>query len=164
MKLPTIFVTFATALGLLGCSKEGTASKSGSTPVTPLSIYIVSQEKVEGGRFIDTPDFPKLGYIGATPDLLISKLEGVGMNTSGQQGQPRPGLVIMLQATDAQKFATLSEKAVMKQLLFMVGDTPLTALALRSPLDAARTRSLQLVLMNQADQTRIQNELTKLTH
>jgi hypothetical protein len=134
-----------------------------SAPVTPLSIYIVSQEEVEGGRLIDTPDFPKLGYIGPTPDLVITKLETVGTNTSGQPGQPRPGVVIMLRAEDAQKFATLSEKAVMKKVLFMVGDTPLTALGVMSPLDAAQTRSLQLALTNQADQTRIENELRKLT-
>ena len=135
-----------------------------SAPVTPLSVFVVSQEKVEGGRLIDTPDFPKLGYIGSTPDLTITKLEAVGTNTSGQPGQPRSGVVIMLRAEDAQSFSALSEKAVMKKVLFMIGDTPLTALTVVSPLPAAQTRSLQLTLMNQADQTKIENELRKLTH
>jgi len=55
-------------LVLLGCRGE---------VIVPLSFYIVSEEKIEGGRYVDTPDFPKVGYIAAKADLIIVRLAAV---------------------------------------------------------------------------------------
>ena len=40
-----------------------------------LAFYVVSKEKIEGGRFIDTKAFPKLGHIAAKPALVITPLK-----------------------------------------------------------------------------------------
>jgi len=143
-----------------------------NTEVTPLSVYIVSQEKLKGGRFIDTPDFPKLGYIAPKPDLAITRLEEVnflaiteelGTNVPAHIGQPRPGVIIVLRDEDARKFAALSEKASMKKTLLMLGDTPLLAPMVTSPLDAVKMQRLQFTFPAQADRTKIENDFRKLT-
>ena len=40
-----------------------------------LAFYVVSPEKIEGGRFIDTKTLPKLGHIAAKPGLVIAQLK-----------------------------------------------------------------------------------------
>jgi hypothetical protein len=47
-----------------------------------LSFYTVSEERIEGGRLIDTLDFPKLGYISARPDLVVTQLVAVSETVS----------------------------------------------------------------------------------
>lgn len=42
-----------------------------------LAFYVVSDVKIEGGRLIDTPDMPKLGYIAGKPDLTVTNLQAV---------------------------------------------------------------------------------------
>jgi hypothetical protein len=44
---------------------------------TPLTFYVVSGKQMTGGRFIDTTNYPKLGYIAAKPDLVVKSLAGV---------------------------------------------------------------------------------------
>src|SRR5438477_9348318 len=60
-------LSVASAL-LSGCSDSRqdaipTDTASTDTASVPLSIYVVSAAKIEGGKYFDTPDFPKLGYI-----------------------------------------------------------------------------------------------------
>lgn len=133
------------------------------TPAIPLSIYIVSQEKVENGQFIDTSDFPKLGYIGPKPDLTIAKLEEVNSLVITESGQSRPGIIITLRTEDAEKFASLTERAVTKKTLLMVGDMALTAPMVTSPMRAAQATRLQFTCPTQAAQTQIESGLRKLT-
>jgi hypothetical protein len=47
----------------------------GETTNTPLSFYIVSQEQIEGGKFIDTAVLPKFGYIGPKSAFIITQIE-----------------------------------------------------------------------------------------
>jgi hypothetical protein len=54
-------------------SKTGYSEKTNA----PLAFYIVSEQRIEGGRFIDTTNFPKLGYIAAKPDLMVTNLAAV---------------------------------------------------------------------------------------
>ena len=72
-----IMRTFIYTLTVLVALVTGCQSRQ---PATPLSLYIVSTEKIDGGRYIDTPAFPKLGYIAASPDLIITSIEQVGAN------------------------------------------------------------------------------------
>ena len=98
------------AVFLCGCRSN--------VPSTPLSFYTVSEEKIDGGRFIDTADFPKLGYISAAPDLVITRLAEVLAET----GTTGPELDITMRPEDAKKFEALTERIVMKKVLLMLGD------------------------------------------
>jgi hypothetical protein len=134
-----------------------------NAPVTPVSVFVVSEEEVENGRFIDTPDFPKLGYVGPKPDLTIARLEEVDFLVITESGQSRPAIIITLRTEDAEKFAALTERAVMNKTLLMVGEMPLTAPTVTNPMRAAQARRLQFTCPSQGAQTEIGNELRKLT-
>jgi len=134
-----------------------------NTPATPLSIYIVSQEKIENGQFIDTPDFPKLGYIGPKPDLTITRLADANFPVITESGRSLPGVIITLRTEDAEKFAALTERAVGKKTLLMLGGMPLVAPMLTYPMNAAQAGHLQFTCPTQAVQTQITNGLSELT-
>jgi len=40
-----------------------------------LAFYVISEKNIEGGRFIDTQDMPRLGYIASKPDLMVTNLQ-----------------------------------------------------------------------------------------
>src|SRR5450432_4082242 len=152
----TLFNIFSIAMFFLlaGCQQKA---------VVPLSFYIVSDEKVDDGQFIDTPAFPKLGYIHAAPDLVISKIESVAPNTFKGQAimidtngkrtvepmQEKSALDILMQPDDAKKFSTFTEQVVGKRILIMLGNAPLIAPRIMAPIE---TPSLQLDLGQYADE------------
>src|SRR5438105_14478069 len=103
------------------------------TTNAPLKFYIVSEQKIEGGKFIDTPSLPKVGYISATPDLVVTNLLDVYrekratsdiVNGKVVPSQPSPGLAVALRPDDAKRFTALTEKALGKRLLVALGDRP----------------------------------------
>lgn len=162
-------VLFVTALLLFGCRDISPASIN-----VPLSFYIVSAEKIEGGRFIDTPDFPKLGYIPAVAALELTNLESVIPDVSreqvvmiGKDGKEtvepmkeRVAFHIRMRPDDAKKFTALTEQAVGKQMLVMLGDKPLTAARVMSPIPG---QSLLLAIGAKTDTKTIEDGLKKLT-
>src|SRR5579859_3912258 len=130
---------------LLICSGTTRAA----TTNAPLIFYVISEEKVAGGRFIDTAAIPKAGYIAAKSDLTLSSLRDVypqesslfsvmtdtNGNHSVVSNTPAPALAVVLSPEDAKRFAALTERAVGKRLLVMLGDKPLTAPIVRTPID-----------------------------
>src|SRR4030095_17238966 len=83
-----------------------------------LAFYIVNPAKTDGGPFIDPPDFPKLGYISAVPQLEIKKLEAV-IPDERQTPMTAKGSAfhIRMTADDAQRFAVVTEQAGGTQML-----------------------------------------------
>ena len=164
---------FGFLLSLSAFLFSSTWSNGAEITNVPLSFYVVSEKKIEGGRFIDTASFPKLGYIGATPDLIITKLEDVATNSMKERAimvdkngreipepfRVRPALHITMKADDAKKFEKLTERAVGKQLLMMHGDKPLTAPLVRGPIP---TSSFLLELTDKPDQKNVEEGLRKL--
>lgn len=140
-----------------------------------LSFYIVSNENVEGGRFIDTPDLPKLGYIAANPDLVITRLAAVhksiarsGMSTTDKNGKvttvpspDQPAVVILLLPKDVQKIEALTSQNIGKRVLMMLGDKPLIAPTVLSPIS---TPAVQIVMGEHANRKEIEDGLKKLVH
>ena len=138
-----------------------------------LAFYVVSEEKVDGGRFIDTPDLPKLGYIAAKPDMVITQLVAVSetvthssMGKIGEDGKvtstplpDQPALVVQILPADAEKFKSLTEHCVGKQVLMMLGDTPLIAPRVSSPIS---TKSLQISFGDHGNRKPIEDALKKL--
>src|SRR6266404_3373604 len=91
------------------------------TSNTSLTIYIVHEEKIEDGRYIDTPDLPKTGYIASKPDLDVTNLldiypqkpadEAIMVDTNGKPtvvpSHGLPALAVVLPPDDAKRFAAL---------------------------------------------------------
>jgi hypothetical protein len=140
-------LSVATVL-LSGCGDGVRDTTSTDSASGPLSFYVVSEEKLEGGRFIDMADFPKLGYIAAKPDLVVMNLEAVHPDVTprrdvfvDENGKKTPvpvneraSLIIRMLPDDAKQFTMLTEKAVGKKVLIMLGDTPLTAPMIPRPI------------------------------
>ena len=114
-----------------------------------LAFYIVSESRIDGGRFIDTAAIPKAGYIAPAANLIITNLLDVypeksagfsimtdtNSNRTVMTNAPRSALAIKLTSEDAKRFAALTEQAVGKRLLLMLGDKPLAAPIVRIPIE-----------------------------
>lgn len=138
-----------------------------------LSFYIVSEKAIDGGRLVDTTDFPKLGYIAAKPDLVITQLEAVNSDVEKRQDtmidkdgmrtvlpmEEHPVLLILMRPEDAKKLGVLTGQAVGKQVLLMLGDIPLTAPYINMPIT---TQSFRLTCGKHSDQKKIEDGLKKL--
>jgi hypothetical protein len=123
------------------------------SPSTALSFYIVSERKIEGGRFIDTLDLPKLGYIAIKPDLIITQLVAVSETVShssmvkiDKDGNrietplpDSPALNITILPADKKKFEVLTGHSVGRRMLMMLGDVPLMAPTVETPVPTAAT-------------------------
>ena len=102
-----------------------------------LSFYSASEQKIKNGRFIDTLECPKVGYINSTPDLVITQLQAIksyqaqrAVKTTDVKGKTIdftlkkfPALKITLQPKDAQKLIRLTDQGSL--ILVMLDDTPL---------------------------------------
>ena len=166
----SFYILLAT-VALITCrGYSATDAGSGS-----LSFYVVSEEKVDGGRFIDTSDFPKLGYITPKPDLVIKQLVAVSETIShssmvkiGKDGKlietPLPGVPaidVQILPADAQKFEALTKRNIGKRVLLMVDDMPLIAPVVQSPIS---TLSFQITIGEHSNQKVIEDALKKLVH
>ena len=74
-----------------------------------LAFYVVSPKKIEGGRFIDTKEFPKLGYIPAKPGLGIAELSKV---TLTKRPGDRPNILITLKKEQVGQLADFTGRNV----------------------------------------------------
>jgi preprotein translocase subunit SecD len=152
-------ISLATLFLLTGCQQKSAADAS-------LNFYIVSEEKIDGGQFVDTTNFPKLGYINPTPDLTITKLQSVAISTNNatstdEKGRTTiiPSILISMQPDDAKKFSSLTKKAIGKQLLLELNDTPLIAPKVVMSIDDG---NIQISGISQ--ENKIENELKQLVH
>ena len=138
----------------------------------PLKIYIVSAQGIVGGRFVDTADFPKLGYIEALPALELERLEDVILTNQSksvavgsssaetrQASRAETTIHIKMFPEDAKRFAELTTRAVGKRMLLTLGDEPLMAPRILSPISGPY---LQLGLDERHDTTRVANALKAL--
>ena len=114
------------------------------TPQDALMFYIVSDQAIAGGRYINTPDCPNVGYITNTPNMVITHLESVSTNAIPVVTEDRSGrmsaktncaIVIQLAKGDAKLFTQLTEQKVGHRLLICLGDRPLIAPRINSPIE-----------------------------
>jgi len=129
----------------------GLGNGKAQTTNAALTFYVVSDQRIDGGRFIDATNFPKLGYVAAKPDLTITNLVNVYptkrspyaivFDTNGKwtavPANSAPSLSIQFSPDDAKKFSALTEKSVDKRLLIMLGEKPLIAPRLLEPIESA---------------------------
>ena len=139
-----IYIFFLTAFITFECPNT-----RGEPTNTALVFYVLKAEKIEGGRFINTTNFPNIGHIAAIPDFAVTKLKAVYRAAEedeaimiGVDGKPKvipnqtpPSLSVQLAPKDSQLFAIFTGKVIGKRLLIMVGDTPLSAPKVTVPID-----------------------------
>jgi hypothetical protein len=51
------------------------AKAPAETTNAPLTFYLVSKQRIDGGQFFNKFPFPQLGYISSTPDLVVKRLK-----------------------------------------------------------------------------------------
>ena len=161
------FAPLFTACMVSGAEKTNTA----------LSFYVVSEEKLAGGRFIDSAAMPKVGYIGWAADLVVTNLLDVHpqqstpfwstTDTNGNrmvvQAGPRPALAIVLSPEEAKRLRALTERAAGKKLLVVVGDKPLAAPRIMAPIeDGSIVIEFGQAFGGQAEADRVERDLKRL--
>lgn len=137
--------TFCAAVALIFTS----VMAHGETTNTPLSFYLVSQEKIEGGKFIDTAALPKLGYIGPKPEFIITQIEKLST------APPGDWLNVWLFPEDSRRLQAFKSK----RLLVMLGDRVVHVV---DPLFPISGNLLQLGFENATESKKAQDELSKL--
>ncbi len=163
-----LIYTVSVVLMLICCG-----SARGGTTNALLTFYTVSEQRIDGGRFIDTAAIPKAGYIAAKPDLTVTTLRDVypqeatalsikrdtNGNITAMTNMPVSALAVVLLPEDAKRFTALTERTVGKRLLVMLGDKPLTAPIVRSPIEGGR---MMIEFGGQAEAKKVENDLKKL--
>ena len=161
-----IHIFLAIAPILFGCLTARSEPTNGT-----LAFYVVSEQNIEGGRFIDTSDMPKLGYIAAKPDLVVTNLQEVFFEKDANivivpdKDHPiSPSdlpqyLVVRLRPGDAKSFIDLTENATGKQMLVMLDGRPLTSWHGVGRFPEAR---FDIAFHNHADLKKTEDELNRL--
>lgn len=145
-----------------GQRREVPSNRNGKTEaetLPSLRIYVISTDPIAEGRFIDTERFPKLGFIPPTPNLTISKLKKATVEehtVSGAEDQRTAwSFDIALTQDDAARLKSLTEANVLKNVLIMVGEEPVSAPKIMTPLEngtfviECRERSLMEAVRSQ---------------
>ncbi len=107
-------------LVLVGCRES-------APPPTPLSFYTLSATKLEAGEFLDTATYPKLGYIAATPELVLTHLESVAPEPTPAEGSRAVVLKVRLTPEDTKKLTDFTQRALHKTIVIRLGETILMA-------------------------------------
>ncbi len=112
--------------------KSAASSKSSNAL---LVFFTVSEEMFPGGKYIDTPDLPKTGFIASKPDLIVTNLVDAHLENRTHSQQSR--LLIKLSPEDGKHLSALTKKSIAKKVLVMLGDKPLVAPVVTMPIDSS---------------------------
>ena len=121
-----------------------------------LAFYVVSPKKIEGGRFIDTKESPKLGYIPARPSLGIVELKKVALT---RRPGDRPTILITLKQEHVEQLANFIGRNIDRQILLMLGEKPLIAPRI---LEKISTPALQISVLDEKNRKQILQKLRRL--
>jgi hypothetical protein len=141
MRTRLIIVFFVIARALALCAETNA-----------LSFFVVSDTAIPGGRYIDTAEFPKLGYISNAPSYIVTRLRKVSTNDVTEVSLLRSGgkvdattkitrgVSITLFPDDTKAFADFTRQNVFRRILLMLGDQPLTAPRVLAPIETGDVR------------------------
>ena len=119
-----------------------------SADTNGLCFFVISEAPIKGGRFIDTAEFPKLGYISNAPNYVLMRLQEVWTNdltsVSHFQGTVTtnmyPAVSLKMLPSDAEGFAELTRQNINRRVLATLGGTLLVAPTIRAKFNR-RSRS-----------------------
>ncbi|HEY5910977.1 MAG TPA: hypothetical protein VJA21_10285 [Verrucomicrobiae bacterium] len=129
---------------------------------------------MDDGRFFSATNFPDLGYIALKPDLVVTNLAEVyparaanfsimvDPSTKNQTTVPRkvfPSLTVQLIPEDGKKFTALTEKALDRRLLIMLGSNVLAAPEILIPIE---TSGFSVDFTNATEMKKAEDDLKKL--
>jgi preprotein translocase subunit SecD len=109
-----------------------------------LSFFVVSDTAILGGRYIDTAEFPKLGYISNAPSYVLTRLREVStndvteisiMDRKSVSTNSSPAVVIRMFRTEGESFAEFTRQNIDRKVLLMLRDKPLLAPLVRAPIE-----------------------------
>jgi preprotein translocase subunit SecD len=108
-----------------------------------LKVFAVSSHPVEQGRFVDTEQLPKLGYISGKPELAINRLKEVTLEerkVRETDAQSRTVWVFKCSLDEqvAAQIKAMTTTNVLKRVLIMVGDEPIVAPTIFAPVEDGR--------------------------
>ena len=115
-----------------------------------LGFFVVSETPIAHGTYIDTPEFPKLGYVSNAPSFFLTRLQEVStndvtvvsiMDRKVVSTNTSPAVVIRMFQTDGERFAEFTRQNIDRKVLLMSRDRPLLAPMVRAPIE---TGSIQL--------------------
>jgi len=166
--------TFLVILSMLAVSLTG-CRRNLQERAVDLSFFVVVAEQIEGGRRIDTPDFPKLGFIRSTPDFAVTRLVSAVTNvmrttldaegTGEREESLLPGITITFLPADAERLADFKRQISRGQsVLLVVGEKPVGAFFMPVPPEtrypgAGQTPFLFLTLRSSGDVQSIVRQL-----
>lgn len=135
----------------------------GSSNLLSLNFYIVHDSPVEAGRFVDTPQFPKLGFISAQPDFALARLAEVRLKerevSQGGTNQNIWGLSFDLDRQDVERFGSFTMENRGKKVAIMVGAEMVTAPLIRYPI---LTGTFEIEFQEQSGMEQIRGKLNAL--
>jgi outer membrane protein assembly factor BamE (lipoprotein component of BamABCDE complex) len=125
-------------------TNTGAVRRSAPAPgVQPRTItfWVLSGQKTDGARYINTQETPNAGFIGKDPDVSISYLKGLSETTENfieTSGKLQKYYVVQLDVEGEAVERTLrqfSEKNLLKQMLIMIDEKPIMTLRINDHLD-----------------------------
>jgi hypothetical protein len=92
-----------------------------------LKFYIVANEPIAGGRFIDMPHFSKLGFIADSPNLTLNELSGVKIEecSSAPSNTKYWTFMLTLRNEDIPRLKKLTSENIGRKILLLAGDKPI---------------------------------------
>ncbi len=108
-----------------------------------LCFFVVSDVPIKDGRFIDTAEFPKLGYISNAPNYVLTRLQEVRTNdvtsVSHFEGTVTtniyPAVSLKMLPSDAEGFAEFTHQNINRRVVATLRGTPLVAPWIRVPIE-----------------------------
>ena len=137
---------------------------------SPLGLYVVLPEQSPGSHYFDSEKFPMLGYIAARPDLPISRLKSVTVDTCGvtlphadgakEVGDSGPQcLNILFYPAEAKALENLTTLYLNHRLLLSVGGEAIVAPNIREPVSGG---AIRITLPPNSDAAGIRRKLESL--
>jgi preprotein translocase subunit SecD len=132
-----------------------------------LMFFVVSAQPVPEGHYVDTPDFPKLGYVSNTPSLVITQLGSVfaeidrktlSYDAEGKRTY-EPTITIELSVGDQRRFAEFTRTNRGEIVLLKLGDRPLAAPRIVTPIENG---SMKVTLREEKVMRRVADDLKTL--
>jgi hypothetical protein len=159
--------TYLILISILLAAAIAQATDVALNPTNALCFFIVSNERIPDGRFVDTPELPRVGYISNSPSLVIRGLQSVATNTLhttenylGKETQKsQPSVLFTMFPADAKRLGQLTRENIARKMVLTLGDRPLIVAMILDPIEAGK---IELTCKEGKESERLAAELRRL--